>query len=500
MFEVAEVGQSMDRATFEQLVPPLRERLLDAQFRLQAADFSVVIVIGGVEGAGKGETVNVLMEWLDARGVAVHALSPTSREAPQRPGLYRFWHELPPRGKMAVFFGSWYTHPIVDYVFHHSDQNRLDRDLARIVEFEQMLTNEGVLLLKFWLHISKKQQRRRLKKLESDRRTAWRVTADDWKFHALYDRFLPVCSRALERTSTGQAPWDIIEAHDRRYRHATVARRIAEAVENRLGRAPPPEPPPEPLPAPSGVNVIRSLDLSQRLDPQRYEEKLEKHQNKLGRLARSLAPRGRAVVAVFEGPDAAGKGGCIRRVVQALDARFYRVVPIAAPTDEERARPYLWRFWRNLPTGGHWTFYDRSWYGRVLVERIEGFCSPDDWRRAYAEINSFEEQLVDAGIVLAKFWLAISPEEQLRRFQQREATGYKRYKLTDEDLRNREKWPAYEAAACEMIARTSTEVAPWTLVEAEDKYHARIKVLKTLLDCVRAAVAGGDKHSGRRPK
>ena len=500
MFEVAEVGQKIDRDTFSQLVPQLRERLLDAQFRLRDSDFSVVVVIGGVEGAGKGETVNLLMEWLDARGVAVHALAPSRRKEEKRPGLYRFWRELPPVGQMAVFFGSWYTRPIVDHAFGRSDEDQFDNELARIVEFERMLAHEKVLLLKFWLHISKQQQQRRLKKLESNSRTAWRVTRDDWKFHALYDRFLPICSRALERTSTGHAPWEIVEAHDRRFRHATVATKLAQAVENWLERTAPADAVPDPLPVPAEANVIRALDLSQKLERKTYEKQLDKLQNKLGKLARTLTDARRAVVAVFEGPDASGKGGCIRRIVQALDARFYRVIPIAAPTDEERARPYLWRFWRHLPERGHWTIFDRSWYGRVLVERIEGLCATEDWQRAYTEINSFEEQLVDSGIVLAKFWLAISPEEQLRRFEQREATGYKRHKLTAEDHRNREKWPAYEAGACEMIARTSTEAAPWTLIEAEDKLHARIKVLRTVLDRVEESLDGRCEGRGYKPK
>jgi polyphosphate kinase 2 (PPK2 family) len=284
----------------------------------------------------------------------------------------------------------------------------------------------------------------------------------------------------------------VIEAQDEHFRHATVAQRISQALEERLDRHPSPSLDTAPLPTPAEPNVIRALDLSKKLERGDYQDKIKKYQNKLGRQTRSLMDAGRAVVVVFEGADAAGKGGCIRRIVHSLDARFYRVIPIAAPTDEERARPYLWRFWRNLPERGHWTVYDRSWYGRVLVERIERLCPPGDWQRGFTEINSFEQQLVESNIVLLKFWLAISPDEQLRRFKEREATGYKRYKLTEEDMRNREKWSAYEAAACDMIARTSTEAAPWTLVEAEDKRHARIKVLKTISDRLCQVIDGGD--------
>jgi len=249
------------------------------------------------------------------------------------------------------------------------------------------------------------------------------------------------------------------------------------------------------------VNVLNSLDLGRRFERELYGERLASLQGRLGRLARGLTASNRAAVLLFEGVDAAGKGGCIRRIVHALDARWYVVVPIAAPSDEERARPYLWRFWRRLPGRGQFTIYDRSWYGRVLVERVEGFATPEAWRRAYGEINAFEEQLVDAGILVFKFWLQISPEEQLRRFGERDAIDYKRYKLTPEDWRNRAKWLAYEAAACEMIERTSTEVTPWHLVPAEDKLHARVQLLETLCAGLETAIgADGPDRQRRRKK
>ncbi len=496
MFEIAELGQKLDRATFEMRLPGVRERLLDAQFRLKSADSSLIILIGGVEGAGKGETVNLLLEWLDSRGIATHALGKPNREERERPEHYRFWRRLPPKGSIGIFFGSWYTRPIVDYALKRTDQATFDHDLARIVEFEQMLANEGTLLLKFWLHVTKKQQRRRFRLLESDPDTSWRVTARDWKYHAMYDNFLPISAHALRRTSTGVAAWDIIEAENARFRHLTVAEKICEALEQHLAvKVVPPSAvvaTPTPMPMVSTTTnqrtVLQQMDLTLRIEQDDYEAKLKKLQGKLGTLSRRLQSHRRSVVIVFEGPDAAGKGGCIRRITQCVDARYFRVIPIAAPTDEERAQPYLWRFWRHLPGCGKYTIFDRSWYGRVLVERVEGFCAPVDWRRAYSEINAFEEQLVESGVLLFKFWLSISPEEQKRRFREREDTGYKQYKLTAEDWRNQGKWSQYEVAACEMIARTSTEFASWTLVEAEDKHHARIKVLKTISDRVGEAL------------
>ena len=243
---------------------------------------------------------------------------------------------------------------------------------------------------------------------------------------------------------------------------------------------------PPPLPSIDQLNVLKTLDLTQKIEKKKFDAELEKYQGKLAMLTRHEKFKNMTVVAVFEGNDAAGKGGAVRRITSALDARQYNIVPIAAPTEEERAQPYLWRFWRHIPRKGCFTIFDRSWYGRVLVERVEGFCSKADWMRAYSEINDFEAQLVRNRIVVVKFWLTISKEEQLRRFKEREKIGFKRFKITEEDWRNREKWNDYERAVCDMVDRTSTEIAPWTLVEANDKNFARIKILKTLCQSIEA--------------
>jgi polyphosphate:AMP phosphotransferase len=498
MFESAEVGKKLDKKSFAAKADSVRSSLLDAQARLRESDVATIVVIAGTEGAGKGETVNFLLNWLDVREVEAHAMGSPIEEDIVRPPYYRFWRRLPPKGKIAIFFGSWYTQPIVDRIERRISESAFDREMQRIVEFERMLVCEKSLLLKFWLHITKKQQRKNFKRLENNPDLSWRVTPKDWELHQSYDRFVEVSSRAIRETSSGHAPWEIIEAADKRYRQMAVASKLCAAINQRLDSPKSPAPQPQPLPEPATRNIISALDLSQSLERCDYERKLEKLQGKLGRLSREMTRANCAAVLVFEGSDAAGKGGCIRRVVQSLDARYYKAIPVAAPTDEERARPYLWRFWRTLPRRGHFCIYDRSWYGRVLVERLEGLCPPADWKRAYAEINSFEEELTDFGIVVIKFWLAISKEVQLERFKQREATGYKRYKITPEDWRNREKWEAYQAATCEMIERTSTEIAPWNLIEANDKLFARIKVLDIV--CSRLEQAIGRKKKKRRKK
>ncbi len=492
MFESAELGHKLDKATYDAEVPVLREALLEAQMELaKQAKFPVVILIGGVDGAGRGETVNLLNEWMDPRFVQTHGMGDPSDEELDRPMMWRFWRELPPKGRIGIFLGSWYTWPILNRVRGVTKNAELDQSLERAKKLEQMLVDEGALVLKFWMHLSKEKQEKRLKSLEKDPKTRWRVTKRDWEHYTLYEKFNAVNERVIRHTSTADAPWTIVEGYDARYRSLTVGKIILGALKKRMKQpakktadvtAPPP------MPSIDQLNVLKMLDLKQKLEKKKYESELEKYQGKLAIMTRSPEFKKITVIAMFEGNDAAGKGGAVRRITSALDARQYNIIPIAAPTEEERAQPYLWRFWRHVPRRGRLTIFDRSWYGRVLVERVEKFCSEADWMRAYSEINDFESQLARHNIVVVKFWLAISKEEQLRRFKEREKIGFKRFKITDEDWRNRDKWDAYEHAVCDMVDRTSTEITPWTLVEANDKYFARIKVLKTLSDRIEAAL------------
>ncbi|HEY4698672.1 MAG: polyphosphate:AMP phosphotransferase [Gallionellales bacterium RIFCSPHIGHO2_02_FULL_57_16] len=491
MFESAELGHRIDKATYDAEVPQLREDLLNAQFDLaQKAKFPVIILIGGVDGAGKGETVNLLNAWMDPRHIVAHAMGEQSDEERERPPMWRFWRALPPKGKIGVFFGSWYTAPIVRRVMGKIKASALDQSIDEINRFEKMLTNEGALIVKFWFHLAKDVQRKRLKSLEKDPKTRWRVTELDWERFKLYDKFRKVSEHALRATSTAEAPWIVVEGADPRYRSLTTGKTLLQALRKRLDH--PAQPVPSNAPplqaAIDRLDVFDKLDMTQKITRKKFDADLEKYQGKLNLLTRDERFRSMSVIALFEGSDAAGKGGAIRRITGALDARHYRIIPVAAPTEEERAQPYLWRFWRHIPRTGRVTIFDRSWYGRVLVERVEKFCSEADWMRAYGELNDFEEQLVRNNTVLVKFWLTITKDEQLRRFKEREKTGFKRFKITDEDWRNRKRWNEYEHAVCDMVDRTSTELAPWTLVEANDKNFARIKILKTLCQQIEAAM------------
>ncbi len=491
MFESAELGHTIDKETFKKEVPKLRAALLDIQYDLlEKKEFPVVILVSGVDGSGKGETINLLYSWMDPRHISTLAFSAPSDEESSRPYMWRYWRALPPKGKVGVFAGSWYSQPIADRIAGEMRRTTLDDRLDDINRFEAMLVNEGALVLKFWFHLSKDGQKHRLKALEKNPRTAWRVTKASYERLKTYGKLQEVAGHVLRVTNTAKAPWIIVEGTDDAYRSLTVGRVVLDAIQRRLqqGRQQVPVAPPV-IQTIDQRTVLSELDLTRKLDKKDYERDLAKYQARLSELVRDPRFAGkRSLVLVFEGSDAAGKGGSIRRVGASLDARQYQIIPIAAPTDEERAQPYLWRFWRHIPRIGRVAVFDRSWYGRVLVERVEGFCSEADWLRAYAEINDFEHQLAEAGVVVVKFWLQISADEQLRRFKEREATDFKRFKITDEDWRNRERWDDYVSAACDMVDRTSTGLAPWTLVEANDKNFARAKVLKTICQHLETAL------------
>ncbi len=502
MFESAQLLHPVDKEAYQREEARLRAALLNAQYDLKLdGRFPVLILIAGVEGAGKGETVNLLNEWMDPRHIQTTAFGTPSDEEAERPAHWRFWRALPPKGRIGIFFGAWHTLPIVQRVMGQLGAGAFAGAAADIQRLEKMLCDEGVLLLKYWFHLSKDQQRKRLKALEKNPDTRWRVTDTEWAYFKLYDRFVEVCEPFVRDTSTAQAPWIVVPGADPHYRALAVGRHLLAALRQRLDEKPAKaaaaraKTPPLPAPA-DRVNVLSALQLDQPMDKPAYERELAKWQARLNLAARDPRFRKLSVVAVFEGNDGAGKGGAIRRVTGALDARGYDNIPVAAPTEEERAQPYLWRFWRRLPRRGRFAFFDRSWYGRVLVERVEGYCSEADWKRAYGEINHFEQALQQHRVVLVKFWLAVSKDEQFRRFKQREKVEFKRFKITAEDWRNREQWDAYERAVCDMVDRTSTAAAPWTLVEANNKYHARIKVLKTLCQAVEQALARprGRKH------
>jgi AMP-polyphosphate phosphotransferase len=484
--------QRMRKREYETRVPALREALIRLQIDLQPAPFPVLLVIAGDDAAGKGDLVNTLNGWLDPRGVETFAFLEPSDEERERPLMWRYWRSLPPRGRMAIYVGGWHAEALASDPRGARELEHFEETLRHLAHFESLLSADGALIVKVWLSLSKSAQRERLQELEADPNTAWRVTSEDWKHHHDYDRRARLAEKIRSATRNAAAPWHVVDASDPRTRNVAVADILLASFQNHLPahkRAPakPKSPHVEPL-RQAGLRRLHKLSLDQPLSEEEYEAKRDKWLGRLNHAVRAAADLGRSVVWVFEGWDAAGKGGAIRRLTSAIDARHYRVIPIAKPTDEERSHHYLWRFWRHVPRAGRATIYDRSWYGRVLVERIEGFCRPEEWQRAYAELNDFEAQLTEHGTIVLKFWLHLSKAEQLRRFRHREDTPYKRHKINDEDWRNRRQWEAYEIAVGDMLALTDRPNAPWHLIPADNKRFARLEILKISSQQINAAL------------
>lgn len=489
MFEAVELGRKISKKEFDELEPALHTRLLELQRELKDSNVPVIIIISGVEGAGKGEVVNRLNEWLDTRGIETTAFWEETDEQRMRPGYWRFWRSLPERGTIGILFGSWYSRPIINKVFGEIDEAEYEKQLRRITEFERMLIEDDALIIKFWFHLSKKDAERRLKK-DKQRLEAKLKSPREKKFSALFDKFASVSERAIRITDKGRAPWHLVEAKDKNYRDITVGQILLNALQAKINKEKAEEKVQQQetttyeFQLADQITILDHVDLKKELSEKAYRNKLKKYQNQLYNLAWKAHNRKRSIVAIFEGWDAAGKGSAIRRVTRAIDARLYKVISIASPSDEELAHHYLWRFWRHIPLAGYVSIYDRSWYGRVLVERVEKFAKEEEWRRAFNEINHFEEQLCEHGIVLVKFWIHLSKDEQLRRFEEREKTPWKMHKITDEDWQNREKWDDYREAVNDMMIHTSTEYAPWTIIPGNDKKKARVEVLKTLCKTV----------------
>ncbi len=518
MFEAAELGSKIAKAEYKAQVPALKQSLLEGQQDLRSSGtFPVIVVLAGLESAGRSETANLLNAWMDPRWIVTRAWNQPSDEERERPSFWRYWRHLPRRGRVGLFLSAWYGPAFADRVRRVNSVDEFESRLDRIARFERALADDGAVIIKFFLHLDERSQRKRLKSLHKDPLTRWRVTDQQWEALRRHGRIKEAAERGIRRTSTDRAPWHVVEGADERYRSLTVATLLNEAIHRGLKRARASEvvastPAREGAPAPTAdaretlnkaakrYNVLSALDLTQRIAKSRYGDELERQQGRLNLLQRQAVEQGLSTAAVFEGWDAAGKGGAIRRVTAALDAREYRVVPIGAPTDEELAHHYLWRFWRQLSRAGRVTIFDRSWYGRVLVERVEELATVNEYQRAYAEINDFEQQLADQGILMTKFWLHISKDEQLERFQERQRLPHKRWKITQDDWWNRERWDDYEVAVNDMVSRTSTRRAPWLLIEANDKYYARIEVIRTLADRMERALKRSSSARSRRDR
>ena len=487
MLEDAHDNQRISKEEYAERERSLRVDLLNAQFDLQSADFSVVLLIAGDDRLGVNDLIRLIHEWMDARYLQTWIFSVPTAEEQERPRAWRYWRVMPPKGRIGVYTGGWGQPAISERVRGLISREAFDRRLQLIRTFEEALAADGTLVLKYWLHLPRKYLKRRMVKAALDQTSSWQVEEADWQTYEYYDESLPYIEQLMRETSTEACRWRVLPGYNKRYRNLHFAETLLSEINERL------------LVKPSGVepmlrasaeppDALGQVDLSKTLERKEYRSELEEQQARLAKLTRLARRVGKSAVLVFEGWDAAGKGGAIRRITSAMSVRDYLVAPVGAPTEEELARHYLWRFWRRLPRAGRMQIFDRSWYGRVLVERVEGLASTAEWRRAYKEIRAFEEELLERGIVLCKFWLHLDSDEQLARFKARENTPYKKYKLTEEDFRNRDRWPDYVDAVNEMVARTSTPAAPWSLIPANSKRYARIQVLKTVCDAYEASL------------
>jgi polyphosphate kinase 2 (PPK2 family) len=500
MLETLDLDKKIEKDVYEKAFPELRDQLRLLQRHAFEAKIPVCVLFEGWDAAGKGDSIQKLVERLDPRGVKVYPVTAPLEDERLRPFLWRFWKNIPGRGEMAVLDRSWYGRVMVERVEHLVPPKDWQSAYNEIAQFERMLTDDGTVMVKFWLQISEKEQKKRFKEIEKSQYDSWKVTKEDWEHHKQYDEYTEAAEEMLERTSTAYAPWTIVEATDRRYRLIKVFKTICDAIQTALNAKAVEAKPRRAARASIAIQALKDqktvldlVDLSKRLEKKEYEKRLLDLQVRLRELEFACFDARRAVIVGYEGWDAAGKGGNIRRVTECLDPRGYSVIPIAAPKGDEATHHYLWRFWRQLPKGGHIAIFDRTWYGRVLVERIEGFCTEAEWRRAYQEIKEFELSLTNYGTILVKFWLHISKDEQLRRFEERKEVEYKQYKITEEDWRNREKWDQYRQAVVDMLTNTSTTYAPWTIVEANDKLWARIRTLKAIVDAIELGLDHGKK-------
>lgn len=488
MLEKINLSKKLPKSEYKAIISKLEFKLGELQREAKELKIPVIIIFEGWDAAGKGTLINRLILSLDPRGFKVNPTNPPNEEEKLRPFLWRFWINTPEKGRIAIFDRSWYGRVLVERVDRIVKKKDWQNAYNEIKSFERQLADDGNIIIKFFLHISKNEQKKRFKKLQSRHSTAWKVTKDDWRHHEQYESYLEAIEEMLAKTDTDFAPWTIVEAHDRRFATAKVFQRVINALEFKIEEVKSIQSKKKSFKkAPiylenMSSSILDKCDLTQALTREEYVDALKKYQSKIRDLEHEVYQKRLPVIIVYEGWDAAGKGGNIKRLVQGMDPRGYEVIPIAAPNDIEKAHHYLWRFWIKMPKAGHIAIFDRSWYGRVMVERIERFCSEEEWKRAFREINEMEEQLVNFDTVLIKFWVQIDKEEQLNRFNARKEDPHKDWKITDEDWRNREKWDVYKQAVDEMLYRTSTVYAPWTIVESNCKWFARIKALKTVIN------------------
>jgi len=483
MFEKYDLSKKTDDKTFEKSIEPLQRQLGVLQRSLRDHKIPAIIVVEGWNASGITRVISELIQFLDPRGFSMHSIGSPTDEEQARQLLWRFWVKTPRKGRLAIFARSWYSRSLAEYIPGIEWKRSIKHSITTINSFERQLADDGAVILKFFLHISKEEQKKRLDERENDPLTSWMITRGDWDFHRQYDSYLPIIEQFIEETDNTLAPWTVVESTDENHTILKVYSTVVKALEKRIAYADSHGKnfKKNEIIRPKKNDVKRASKPPETPDRDEYQKKLPEYEDRIRNIHYLLYKRKLPLIIVYEGWDAAGKGGNIMRLVRHMNPRGYDVVPVGRSDQTEADHHYLWRFYQHFPKAGHVTIFDRSWYGRVLVERVEGYCEEYEWKRAYNEINEMEQAYVESGGGLVKFWLEISKDEQLRRFNQRQDDPLKQWKITDEDWRNRKKWDQYEEAVDEMLARTSMPDAPWTVIESDDKWFARLKTLKTVI-------------------
>ncbi len=486
MLKIFEENRPEEKAAVAGEIKALREKLMGQQQRLREKKLPILVLIEGWAAAGKGSLIKELISELDPRFYNVVSPAVVPESESRYPFLYPYAAAIPENGKIVFMDSGWMESTVRKALYHEITENEYNRRVRAVNEFERQLRDGGYLVLKLFLHIDRKEQFERLQALKENSDTEWRVTEEDLRQHREYKSFHKAYDAFMESTQE-YVKWHVLDGQRRKTAVRDALRLLVERTEKALGKERYVGDPFEEKFPLLKMPLLREVDLSAEIGEEEYRKELKKLQDRLSELHNVIYRKKIPVILCYEGWDAAGKGGNIRRVAYPLDPRGFDVHPIASPEPHELNRQYLWRFWTRLPRTGHIAIFDRTWYGRVMVERLEGFCTEKDWKRAYNEINEFERQLTDWGAVVLKFWIHIDQDTQLARFTDRQNTPEKQWKITEEDWRNREKWPQYETAVDEMIRKTSTENAPWYIIESNDKKYARIRTLKIIVRALEKA-------------
>lgn len=543
MLEQIDLSKKMDKKDSKARMEELEVEMGRLQRKMKDLNIPVMIVFEGFGAAGKGYQISRLIRALDPRGFSVYSVGKETEEEKMHPFMWRYWTKTPAYGRIAIYDRSWYRKVLIDRFEGTTKSKQLVYAYEEINSFERQLADGGYAIIKLFLCIDKKEQKKRFDRLMENKSSAWRVTKEDLRRNKHFDEYKQMNDEMLEKTDTDAAPWTLIESMDREFATVKIYTAVINAMQNAIKKKEAATAEKEALKKAAEVSKaaveaesvaleageseaagtgaaadaadakkatdkaenkvacsaisddilktssLHNVDLTLSLTQEEYKKRLKELQAEIAELHGELYRRRIPMVLGFEGWDAGGKGGAIKRLTEKMDPRGYEVHPTAAPNDIEKVHHYLWRFWKEMPKDGHIEVFDRTWYGRVMVERIEGFCSEKDWRRAYQEINDMEKNLYQHGAIVLKFWMQIDKDEQERRFTERMNTPDKRWKITDEDWRNREKWDLYEKAVDEMLVRTSTTYAPWIIVEGNNKQYARVKVLQSVVDAIKARLA-----------